>query len=202
MKEGINMGEIFVHINVSLDGYIEREHHDIEWQFVDDEFEEYINELLRSIDGMIFGRTAHEKLAEYWPYAASEGGDRAQAPDQGVSSRHIEAAGLMNSLPKYVVTNGPYETTWENSRIITGNVDAEFRKLKEGNQRLALFAGAGVVQSFMAAGLIDEYRLVLNPIILGSGTPLFGGRPTSINLALTGTKEFKSGALVLSYRPT
>ena len=60
-------GRVFLHINVSLDGFIERENRDIDWHFVDDEFEEYMNDVLRSIDGMIFGRVAHEKLAEYWP---------------------------------------------------------------------------------------------------------------------------------------
>ena len=106
------MGELFLHINVSLDGYIERNNHDIDWHFADDEFEQYINEILHSIDSMIFGRTAHEKLAEYWPLAASGGGDRAQAPTEGVSSQHIEAARMMNELPKYVVTRGSYQTRW------------------------------------------------------------------------------------------
>lgn len=86
-----------------LDGYVERENRD--WQFVNDEFEEYINDVLRSIDGMILGRVAHQKLAEYWPVAAEQGGDRSQAPDRGAPHVTSRAVNLMNSLPKYVVTD-------------------------------------------------------------------------------------------------
>jgi dihydrofolate reductase len=195
-------GRVFLHISVSLDGFIERENHDIDWHFVDDEFEEYINDVLRSIDGMIFGRVAHEKLAEYWPMVPSGAGDRAQAPARGISDRHLEAARMMNELPKYVVSNSAYTPTWGNSHVLTGDLRAEIAKLKEQHDRdIALFAGAGVAQSFMELGLLDAYKLVVNPIILGSGTPLFKAGVRSIPLQLEGIRTFQSGALVLSYIP-
>ena len=95
------MRKVFLHINVSIDGQIEDRNGDIGWHFVDDEFEEYINEILRLIDGMIFGRTAHQKLAEYWPTAAEN-------PE--ASLRHVEAARMMNALTKYVVSDSGYES--------------------------------------------------------------------------------------------
>ena len=64
-------GRLIAQINASLDGYIEDEKHDIDWHFVDDEYEEFINETLRSLDGMIFGRKAYEPLSAYWPTAAA-----------------------------------------------------------------------------------------------------------------------------------
>lgn len=159
------MRKIFLHINVSLDGFIEDQNHEMDWHFVDDEFEEYINDVLRSIDGMIFGRVAHQLLAQYWPTASSN-------PD--ASKRHLEAVRMMNSLPKYAISSGGYKTEWENSHVIDGDIAAKIEKLKsQPGKDIALFAGAGVSQTFMDQGLIDEYRIVVNPILLRGGTPLF-----------------------------
>jgi dihydrofolate reductase len=187
------MREVFLHISASVDGIIEDADHEIDWHFVDDDFEAYINDVLGSIDGMIFGRAAHALLAEYWPTAGSN-------PD--VSAQHREAARMMNALPKYVVSSGPYETSWENSHLITGDVQEEVRKIKEQpGKDLALFAGAGVAQSFHDLGLIDEYRIIVNPVILGDGTPLFTPGHTRRALTLLNARPFASGALVLTYRP-
>lgn len=193
---------VFLHINVSLDGYVERANHDIDWQFVDDEFEEYINTLLRSIDGMIFGRVAHQKLAEYWPFAAERAGDQSQAPDRGVSTRHLEAIELMNSLPKYVVTDGDYNTSWANSHLLPAHTLADAvsdLKAQQGKD-LAVFAGAKVAQTFSNLGLLDEYRLVINPVLLGGGNPLFASGGPDLGLDLAEARSFQSGAVLLRYR--
>jgi dihydrofolate reductase len=185
------VSKLFLQINTSLDGYIEDPTGEIDWHFVDDEFEEFVNATLRSIEAMVFGRVAYEKLAEYWPTAASN-------PD--ASERHIEAARLMNELPKYVVTNSLERTEWQNSYIISGDVGHEIKGLKEGASRdIALFAGAGVASSLARLGLIDEYRIILNPILLGAGTPLFIGGHDKTNLRLRETRRFSSGALVITY---
>ena len=188
------MRNIFLHINVSLDGFIENENREIDWHFADDEFEEYINDVLRSIDGMIFGRVAHQVLSEYWPNAAAQ---------PNVSNRHLEAVQMMNALPKYVPTKGSYETTWANSHVITGDVAKKMRNLKEQpGKDLALFAGAGIAQTFKELGLIDEYRFIINPILLGTGTPLFKPSTYRSELQLVNLRQFKSGAAVLSYVPS
>lgn len=170
------MRKVFLHTNVSLDGFIEDQNHEIDWHFVDDEFEEYINEVLRSIDGMIFGRVAHQLLSQYWPTASSN-------PD--ASKKHLEAVRMMNSLPKYAITSGVYKTEWENSHVIDGDIASKIKKLKsQPGKDIALFAGAGVSQTFMALDLIDEYRIVVNPILLRGGTPLFKPGSHRIKLRL------------------
>ena len=187
------MRRIFLHINVSLDGFIEDENHEIDWHFADDEFEAYINDVLRSLDGMIFGRVAHQVLSEYWPNAAAQ---------PHFSKRHLEAVQMMNALPKYVPTRGSYETTWAHSHVITGDVAKKIQYLKEQpGKDLALFAGAGIAQTFKDLGLIDEYRLIINPILLGNGTPLFKPGAFRSELRLVNLRRFKSGATVLSYVP-
>jgi dihydrofolate reductase len=187
------MRKVFLHINISLDGFIEDDKHEMDWHFVDDEFEEYIKEVLRSIDGMIFGRVAHQLLAEYWPTAASK---------PGASPRDVETATMMNTLPKYVISRESYQTEWQNSHIISGDVAGEIRNLKdEPGKDIALFAGAGVARSFMQLDLLDEYRLILNPVVLGRGTPLFRNGNDKRNLELLETLRFSSGAMVLTYKP-
>jgi dihydrofolate reductase len=185
------MRKLFLQINMSLDGFIEDPSGEIDWHFADDEFEEFINETLRSIGAMVFGRVAYEKLAQYWPTAASN-------PE--ASERHIEAARLMNELPKYVVSHHLERTEWENSHIVSGDVAAEIGELKrQPGKDIALFAGAGVGTSFARLGLIDEYRIILNPVLLEAGTPLFNGGYEKTNLRLRETRPFGSGALVLTY---
>ena len=187
------MRKVFLHIFVSLDGFIEDAQHNIDWMAEGDDVDEYINEMLRSIDGMIFGRVAHELLAQYWPTAGSK-------PD--ASHRHIEAAAIMNELPKYVVSKRAYRTEWQNSHVIDGDLAGEIRKLKDRpGKDIALFAGAGVAQSFMELDLLDEYRLFLNPIVLGGGTPLFKQRADRKNLELVKALTFASGAMVVTFRP-
>lgn len=186
------MRKVFLHINMSVDGFIEDDNHEMDWHFADDEFEEYINDMLRSIDGMIFGRVAHQLLAEYWPIAGSN-------PE--ASKRHVEAARMMDSLPKYVTSNSTYKTDWQNSHLISGDVTAAIRKLKDQpGKDIALFAGAGVSQTFMRLDL-DEYRIVVNPALLGSGTPLFAPGHGKVKLKLLNIKTFDSGAVVLFYKP-
>lgn len=192
------MRKLFLHINVSLDGFIEDQHRQIDWHFMDDEFEEYVNNMLRSIDAMLFGRVAYELLASYWPTAAE---NPAAAVNPENPERHIEAAFMMNKLPKYVVSKTLRTTEWNNSHIINGNIAEEIAKLKaEPGKDIALFAGANLVSTFMKLNLIDEYRLIINPVLLGKGTRLFNGEYEKSNLELLDVKKFGNGALVLSYK--
>jgi len=186
--------KLFVQINMSLDGYIEDSSGDIDWRFADDEFDEFILETLQSIDGMVFGRVAFDKLASYWPNAGQE-------PD--LSERQRAAVRLMNDLPKYLVSDRPHRTSWSNSHVITGDVPRRFAELKaQPGKDIALFAGANTAMSFSRLGLVDEYRIILNPAVLGSGTPLFTGDYLATQLSLLDVRRFTSGALVLRYLPS
>ena len=110
---------------------------------------------------------------------------------------------MMNEKQKIVFSKTLKKTDWNNSRIVGGDLAAEISRLKnEPGKDIAVFAGAGIAASLMRLGLIDEYRLLVNPVLLGAGTPLFQkGYDRSI-LDLLETKTFKSGAMLLSYRAT
>ncbi|WP_170181909.1 dihydrofolate reductase family protein [Phreatobacter stygius] len=185
------MGKLFLQINVSVDGFIEDEAGQMDWRFVDDEFEAFINDTLASLDAMVFGRRAFELLQQYWPTAAA---------NEGISAHHAAAAAMMNSLPKYVVSTGLSAPSWSNAHVLADL--SGVAGLKQRSTRdIALFAGAGIARSAMAAGLVDEYRLIVNPALIAGGIRLFDGGYARANLALADVRRFASGALLLTYRP-
>lgn len=180
------MRRLFLHINVSIDGYITDAEGDIDWRFADQEFQDHLDTLLESIDGMVFGRTAYEQLAGYWPTAGDE-----------VSSTQRRR---MEELPKYVMTHRPLDTGWHNSRPLGPDPAAALNELKQQEGRdLALFAGGRAATAAVRLGVLDELRLVVNPVLLGGGTPLFDGTYPQKDLRLTDTRRFTSGALLNTY---
>jgi dihydrofolate reductase len=138
------MRKLFLHINVSLDGFIEDAAGEIDWHFADAEFGEFIDATLQSIDAMVFGRVAFEKLAGYWPTASPPEASEVQVR-------------RMHELPKYVISDRLRDTDWHNSHVVGGDVAAAITALKQQpGQDIALFAGAGIATSFARLGLIDE----------------------------------------------
>jgi dihydrofolate reductase len=183
------MAELFLQISVSLDGYIEDRHHDIEWMTSDTSFDDMATATLQSIDGMIFGRKAHALLAEFWPTAGTS---------KDASPHLIEQARLMNALPKYVLTHGREQTGWANSHAITADDVARLKA--EATRPIALFAGASAAQALLDRGYVDEIRLIQYPVLLGGGTPLFADDGTRRPLTLLSHEQWTSGATMQRYR--
>lgn len=182
------MRRLFLHINMSLDGYINDAAGDIDWHFADAEFQGYIDQTLESIDGMLFGRLAFEQLAAYWPTAG---------PEATPTQRR-----RMHELPKYVLSRTLNQSAWHNSHFLGDDPAAAVAQLKAQRGRdLALFAGGRAATTAVRLGVIDEFRIIVNPVLLGGGTRLFDGQYSRTVLRLTGTHQFASGALVLSYEP-
>ncbi|MGH8877042.1 MAG: dihydrofolate reductase family protein [Stackebrandtia sp.] len=180
------MRRIFLHINVSLDGYICDAAGDIDWHFADAEFQQYLDDMLQSIDGMVFGRVAYEQLAAYWPTA----GDEVTAIQRT----------KMRELPKYVLSRTLESADWHNSHLFGENPVEGIGRLKDRTgQDIAVFAGAGAASSLVGAGLLDEIRLVVNPVLLGGGTRLFDGSYPKSNWKLSQSRRFASGAMLLAY---
>jgi len=193
------MRKLFLHIAMSFDGFIEDENHELDWHFADEEFEIYLNDVLASLDTMIFGRKAFELLAQYWPTAED---DPSLAPNHASLEHHFAAARMMNRKQKIAISNSLKTTGWENSTIVGGDVAGKIGALKQTpGKDIALFAGADLANSFMKLGLIDEYRVIVNPILLGGGTPLFQGGYARTRLHLLEARRFGSGAMLLRYQP-
>jgi len=181
------MRKVFVFNLVTLDGYFEGPRREIDWHNVDAEFNEYAIGMLNSVDTLLFGRVTYELMAGYWP-----------TPDAMKNDPIV--AGKMNSLPKIVFSRTLDKVAWNNSRLVKSNVEEEIQKMKKQPGKDIVILGSGSIVSELAPlGLIDEYRLMVNPVVLGAGKPLFKGIKDRLNLKLIKAKTFKSGNVLLYY---
>jgi dihydrofolate reductase len=170
---------------VTLDGVM---HEPGEWSgpFFNDEAAKFKYDELFASDALLLGRVTYEGFAKAWPTMTGAGdfGER------------------MNSLPKYVVSTTLHNPEWNNSHVIKANVVEEISKLKQEPGQDILLAGSGVLlHTLMENDLVDEYRLMLHPIVLGSGKRLFQNENQTKTLKLVETKPFSSGIVVLTYQP-
>lgn len=186
------MGKVVVSEFVSLDGVIEDpggaekfEHGGWTIPYWSDDIGAFKFDELMTSDALLLGRVTYEGFAAAWP---------GQADEAGFADR-------MNNLPKYVVSTTLDKADWNNSTIISGNVAEEVASLKEQPGQDILINGSGkLIQSLMPDNLIDEYRLLVYPIVLGSGKRLFqGGIDTT--LKLVESRVFDSGVILLRYQP-
>jgi dihydrofolate reductase len=174
---------------ITLDGFFEGPNRDIGWHNVDDEFNEFAIEQLNSADGLIFGRVTYELMAAYWP-------------TETVSTDDPIVAGKMNSIPKIVFSRTLEKAGWNNTRLVKDKAPEEISKLKQMPGRdLYIFGSAKLSSTLANLGLIDEYRVIVNPVVLGAGTPLFRDLQNPISLRLSRTKVFRNGNDLLVYQP-
>ncbi len=179
------MRKVILHMVVSLDGLIEGPNKELDWHAWDDEIEKYADDLLSTVDAILLGRVAYQLFADYWPSAKDS------------------ITPKMNNLPKIVFSKTLEKVEWKNSRLVKYNIAEEIQKLKQQpGKDLVLFGGAGIASTFIKLGLIDEYRIIVNPVVLGRGNPLFNGLKDKFNLKLLKTKTYSSGNVILYYQPT
>ncbi|MDB4939691.1 MAG: bifunctional deaminase-reductase domain protein [Candidatus Doudnabacteria bacterium] len=177
------MRKLIVTEFITLDGVMEAPH---EWSFPfwTPEIAKFKKEELFNSDIQLLGRTTYEGFAEAWPTMQDEEG----------------FADKMNSMPKVVVSTTLTIPKWNNSTIIKGNVIEEITKLKQQEGKDILIAGsAQLIQSLMPHDIIDNYQLLVYPIILGKGKHLFPDGIAPINLKLNETRSYDSGVVLLSY---
>ena len=183
------MKKVILFNMVSLDGFFEGPDRDITWHTVDDEFNDFAIDQLQSVDGILFGRVTYELMASYWPTPA------ARADDPVVTD-------LMNDCAKIVFSKTLDEVHWDKTRLIKNNFLDEVLALKQQpGKDLIIFGSASLAASFFSHGLIDEIRVIVSPLILANGTPLFKGVHDRINLQHLGTRTFQNGNVLLTYQP-
>ena len=171
---------------VSVDGFFAGEDGNINWHNVDQEFNDFAEIQTAEFGTLIFGRVTYDLMAGYWPTT------------EVIKSDPIIAR-LMNGLPKVVFSKKLAKAEWNNTKLM-GNINTdEIRKLKQSSEKpMAIFGSGQIVQEFAKLGLIDEYRLMINPVILGRGKPLF---KEPMKLKLVNSRIFKSGNVLLTYEP-
>ncbi len=183
------MRKVIFFMLTSLDGYFEGPDRDINWHHVDDEFDEFAVEQVNTVDTLLFGRVTYELMASYWPTPA------AKTDDPVVAEK-------MNTTPKIVFSKTLKKVDWEQTKLIQDNFVEEILKLKgQPGQDLIIFGSSDLAVTFIEHGLIDEFRIMVNPIVLGNGKTLFKGLKDKLNLKLLKTRTFKSGNVLLYYEP-
>src|SRR3990172_3019412 len=169
------MRKVILFNMVTLDGFFEGPNGEIDWHNVDEEFNEFAVDQVNTADGLIFGRVTYELMASYWPTPA------AQADDPIVAEK-------MNTMPKIVFSRTLDKVEWNNTRLVKGDAAEEIAKLKQQPGRdLLIFGSADLASNLTNLGLIDEYRIMVNPVVLGKGNPLFKDIKEKINLRLPKT---------------
>ncbi len=183
------MRKVILFNMITLDGLFEGPGDDIDWHNVDEEFNHFAIEQTGSAGGLIFGRKTYQLMESYWPTPQAKNDDP-------------EVAQLMNDLPKYVFSNSLQTVTWSRSTLMSGDAAEEITRLKEqpGND-LFIFGSADLAAYLTRKGVIDEYRLMVNPVILGRGKPMFDGLEQPLKLKLLRTRTFANGNILLVYQP-
>lgn len=177
------MRKVILYMHVSLDGYVARADGALDWIFPDynDALERWTVELLKQVDTHVLGRPTYLEQSQYWPTATGE-----MAP-------------LVNDATKVVFSSEPIELKWQNSRLAQADLATELSALKqETGKDIYISGGARLAQSASRLGVVDEYQLVVHPVALGTGLPLFSD---PVRLALLSTTEFATGAVAMALRP-
>jgi dihydrofolate reductase len=174
---------------VTLDGYFAGPDGDISWHSVDEEFQELANAASNSGNTLLFGRVTYELMARYWPTA------------QAIKDDPVVARG-MNGAAKIVFSRTLDRTDWNNTRLVKGDMLAEVARLKkEPGPELTVLGSGSLVAQLSQARLIDEYQILLNPVVLGQGKGMFEGVKDRFSLKLTRSRTFKNGNVLLVYQP-
>ncbi len=177
------MRKVIASVYLSLDGVMEAP----EWtrKFFSDEGRAFARAQLFDSDALLLGRVTYQGFAQSWPSITDEDG----------------FADRMNSLPKFVASTTLQEAEW-NASIIKGDVAEEVSKLKQQpGQNLLIYGSADLIHSLMQHNLIDEYRLWVVPVVVGSGKRLFQDGSDTTFLNLVEAKTLSSGIVILSYQP-
>ena len=171
------MREIIVSNYVSLDGFFAGPNGEIDWFMWDEETAEYSKGLAASIDTILFGRVTYELMASYWPTVTTE--------DPVITD-------YMNRSPKIVFSRTLKKTDWKNTKLIMELNKEEILDLKKQPGKDMVIYGSGSLVSALARwGLIDDYRIFVNPVVLGNGKHMFKGLKERLELALLKTKMFQ-----------
>ena len=183
------MGKVSAFIFITLNGYFEGPTRDISWHRHGAEENAYAVDALKSGNMLLFGRVTYEMMASYWPTPLA------------IKNDPIVAEG-MNNADKIVFSRTLKSVEWSNTRLVKDNIAEEVKRLKQmPGKNMTLLGSGSIVTQLAQQGLIDEFQIMVDPVLLGDGTPIFKGIKERLNLKLITTRTFKSGVILLCYEP-
>ena len=190
------MRKIISLIHLSLDGFASGPNDELDWISYDNELEQDAHSIQALTDAVIWGRRTYEGMASYW---LTVPGNPNSTPSE------LEHARYLDNATKIVVSRTLDRIDWNNTQntvLIKDNIAEEINKIKQQPGKDIWFLGSTMLaQTFMQLDLIDEYRININPTVLGVGKPLFANITRQFSLKLLESKSFKSGVVALRYEP-
>jgi len=173
---------------LSVDGFIGGPNGETDWFVWDQEIEKFAKEYQTTIDTMLFGRTTYEVMAAYWPTEVSVSEDKM-------------ITDFMNHTNKIVFSKTLEKVEWKNSTLHKEITPEEINKLKhEAGKDIIIYGSGSIVSQLMKFGLLDEFQIMINPVVLGKGKPLFQNIEEKSSLKLLNTRAFTGGSVLLNFQ--
>ncbi|MNS73019.1 hypothetical protein D3C72_1064460 [compost metagenome] len=188
------MRKLVLFLHASLDGFVEGPNGemDIGWVSYDADLEKHAKEILSTADTVIWGSGTYQMMYSYWPSVSS---------DPTASQHERDHAEWIEQTSKIVLSTTLDKVEWNNSRLVKEDAEEEIKKLKQQpGKDMVLLGSPRLAHYLMQLDLIDEYKITVSPVLIGSGLPLFQGLKEKVNLKLIDNKTFDSGAIGLVYQ--
>lgn len=185
------MGKLIYSMMASLDSLIEGPDGELDWHVIDEELHRHFNDLESSFEMHLYGRRLYEIMSAFWPTA-----------DQNLTAPAyvVEYARIWQAMPKIVFSKTLAKVEW-NSRLVREVIPQEINQLKEQSRKNLSLGGPNLATTFRRLGLIDEYWVYVNPVVVGKGKPMFADMDDVARLQLVETRPFRSGVMLLRYEP-
>ena len=182
------MARLVVFNNVSLDGYFTDKNGDMSWAHSNDpEWNEFTAENAGGGGVLLFGRVTYDLMNSFWPTKQAH-------------EMMPEVAEAMNNLPKVVFSRTMDKPSWKNTRLVKDNIASAVRQMKkESDQDMVIMGSGTIVSQLTQEGLIDEYQIIVHPMVLGQGRTMFEGVKDKLNLKRTKTRTFGNGNVLVCY---
>jgi dihydrofolate reductase len=186
------MRKLIVSMHMSLDGFVAGPGGEMDWIHVAEDMFDFVGQFTEEADMALYGRITYQMMEAYWPTAGAQ---------PGATKHDIEHADWYNHVPKVVMSKTLDASGWNNNTtVIRNHLAEEINKIKHmQGKNILLFGSPGACHALMGEGLIDEFWLFVNPVVLGAGIPMFQGVPEPIKLTLAESKMFSGGVVALHY---
>jgi len=185
------MRRLVVFNSVTMDGYFSGKNGDLSWakSHEDPEWDAFVEENAKSGGVLIFGRITYQMMMSFWPTPTA-------------LKLYPIVAERMNKVPKIVFSQTLEKSSWNNTTLVAADPAAEMRKMKaEPGDDMAILGSGSIVAQLAETGLIDEYQIVVNPVVLGEGRTMFEGIKQKLALKLVKSRTFGNGNVLLCYEP-
>ncbi len=186
------MGKLIYSMNVSLDGFGETRDHGLDWATVDDELHTWFNDQAKTLDATLYGRRMYELMADYWPTGED---------DPAATHAMREFSHIWKPMPKIVFSTS-LRRVEHNARLVHGDVGTVLESLRREFDGDLDVGGPNLAGQFVRRELVDEYRLIIHPVVLGAGTPFWPALDAPLTVRLVETRTFGSGAELRTYVPS